>query len=93
MNPSSHCRTSIFEEEFKFLRRDIHIHIATQNILTFLSKWHFVWKCKYGGLPPDIWSRNTFRTTSLCTLGVHRQFELSEIVISARKVASANLDA
>ena len=34
MNPSSHCRTSSFEEEFKFqnLRGDIHIHIATQNI-------------------------------------------------------------
>ena len=53
MNPSSNCRTSIFEEEFKFqyVRENVHIHIATQNIiLTFLSKWHFAWQCKYGRL-------------------------------------------
>ena len=33
MNPSSHCRTSIFEEEFKFqyVREEIHIHIATKH--------------------------------------------------------------
>ena len=44
MNPS------ILEEklEFQYLRGDIHIHIATQNIiLTFLLKWHFNWYCKY----------------------------------------------
>ena len=31
MNPSSHYRASIFEEEFKFqyVRRDVHIHIVT----------------------------------------------------------------
>ena len=53
MIPSSHCRTSIFEEEFKFqyVKGDIHIHIATQNIiLTFLSKWHFALQTKYGSL-------------------------------------------
>ena len=41
MNPSSHCRTSFFAEEFKFqnVRRDIRIHRATRNIiLIFLSK-------------------------------------------------------
>ena len=51
--PSSHCSTSIFEEEFKFqyTKRDGHIHIATQNIiLTFLRKWHFAWESKYGSL-------------------------------------------
>ena len=54
MNPSSHCRTSIFEEEVKFqyIRGDIHIHIATQNvILAFLSKWHLALQCKYESLP------------------------------------------
>ena len=43
MNPSSHCRTSIFEEEFKFqyVRVDTHIDIAKQIIiLPFLSKWY-----------------------------------------------------
>ena len=53
MSPISHCTTSIFEEELKFqyVRGDIHIQIATQNIiLTFLSKWHFVWKCKQESL-------------------------------------------
>ena len=51
MNPSSHCRTGIFEEEFQYVRGDIDIHIATQNIiLTFLSKWHLAWQCKYGSL-------------------------------------------
>ena len=47
MNPTSHCRTIIFEEEFKFqyVSLDDHIHIATLNIiLTFLSKSHFVWQ-------------------------------------------------
>ena len=39
MNTSSHCRTDIFEEEFQYVRGDINLHIATQNIiLTFLSK-------------------------------------------------------
>ena len=76
MNPSSHCRTSIFEEEFKFqyVRGEVHIHIATQNIiLTFLSKCRFAWQCKYGSLP-NIWNRNTSRTTSLYALGDNRQF-------------------
>ena len=44
---------SIFQDEFKFqyVRGDVHIHVATQNIiLTFLSKWHFAWQCKYGSL-------------------------------------------
>ena len=44
MNPSSHCRTSIFIEEFKFqyVREDVHIHIATQNIIsTFFVKVAF----------------------------------------------------
>ena len=41
MNPSSHCRTSLFAEEFKFeyARGDVHIDITTQNmILTFFVK-------------------------------------------------------
>ena len=53
MSLSSHCRTSIFEEEFLFqsVRGDICIHIITQNIiLTFLSKWDFAWQCKQGNL-------------------------------------------
>ena len=44
---------SILQDEFKFqyVRGDVHIHVATQNIiLTFLSKWHFAWQCKYGSL-------------------------------------------
>ena len=38
----------IAEQVFKFqhVRGDAHIHIATQNTLTFLSKWHFVRQCK-----------------------------------------------
>ena len=34
MSPSNHCRTSIFEEEFRFqsVRGDICIHIITQNL-------------------------------------------------------------
>ena len=54
MIPISQCSTSIFKEEFKFqdLRGNIHIHVATQNvILTFLSKWYFAWESKYGSLP------------------------------------------
>ena len=54
MIPISQCSASIFKEEFKFqyLRGDIHIHVATENvILTFLSKWHFTWESKYGSLP------------------------------------------
>ena len=38
MNPSNHCRAGILEKKFQFqyVRGDIHIHIATQNIiLTF----------------------------------------------------------
>ena len=51
MNPRSHCRASIFEEEFKYVKGDIYIHIASQNIiLTFLSNCHFAWQCKYGSL-------------------------------------------
>ena len=74
MNPSSHCRTSIFLEEFKFqyVRGDIHIHIATQNIILIF--------CQSGTFPgsvnmeafPDIWKRYTFQTTSLYALLVHR---------------------
>ena len=77
MNPSNHCRTSIFEEKFKFqyARGEIHVHIATQNLfLTFLSS---------GTLPgyvnmevsPNNWNRNILRTTSLYKLGVHGQFQ------------------
>ena len=57
MNPSSHCRTSVFEEEFEFqyVRGDIHILIATQ-------------KCRSGIFPgnisrqvsPNIWNINAF---------------------------------
>ena len=75
MNQSTHCRTSSFVEEFKFQYRrwDIHIHIATQNmILTFFSKWHFAWQCKYRSLP-NFWNRNTFQTTSLHALQFQRQ--------------------
>ena len=81
MNPSSHCRMDIFEEEskFQYVRGDMHIHIATQNLIfTF---------CQSGTLPrnvnmevsPDIWNSNTFRTTSLYVLGVHRQFERQKL--------------
>ena len=76
MNPRSHCRTSILEEEFKFkyVRRDMYIHIATQNN-------------KSGTLPGNvnmevslnIWNRNTFQTTILYALGVYRQFEKRKI--------------
>ena len=52
MIPSSYCRTSIFGEKFKFqyVRRDIHIYIATQNIiLAFFVKVSlclakYIWK-------------------------------------------------
>ena len=81
MNTSNHCRTSIFEEEFKFqyVREGIYIHIAIQNInLTFFQS---------GTLPgnvnmkasPNIWNRNTFWPTSLHALGVHRQFERGKL--------------
>ena len=50
MNPISHDSyvqtLDIFEEELKcqYVGGDIHIHIATKNIiLTFLSKWNFAW--------------------------------------------------
>ena len=65
MNQSSHGRTSIFVLEFNFqyVRGDVWIHIATQNItLTFLLKWHFDWQCKYG--------------KSSLTFGTERLFEL-----------------
>ena len=77
MNPTICCRRSAFEEDFKFqyVRRDIHIHIATQNIiLTFLSKWHFACSVNME-VSPNIWNRNTFQTTNLCALWVHRQFQ------------------
>ena len=80
MNPSSHCKTSIFEEEFKFqyVRRDILIHIVTKNIIL---TWHF--SCQSGTFPvkvnmevsSNIWNKNTFCATSLSALGVHRQFQ------------------
>ena len=73
---NSHCRTSIFEDEFKFkcVSEEIYIHISIQNIvLTFVS----------GTLPgninmkvsPNIWNWSTFQTTSLYALQVHRQFQ------------------
>ena len=79
MNPSNYCRTSIFEKEFKFhyVRGDIHIHIATKNII-----FNF---CQSVILPGNvnmevslnIWNRNTFR--SLYVFGVHRQFERRQL--------------
>ena len=56
MKPSSLYRTSVFDKEFKFqyVRGDIHIRIATQDIiLTFLWKWHFAWQCKYGSFKDE----------------------------------------
>ena len=77
MNPSSHCSTSFFEEEFKFqyVRGDIHIHIATQNLI-----WHF---CQSGTLCgnvnmevfPNIWNKNAFGTTTLYALVVLSSFK------------------
>ena len=75
MIPSSYCRTSIFEEEFifQYLRGDIYVQIATQNIvLKFLSKWHGKVNMD---VSPNICNRNTFWTISLYTLAVHRQFQ------------------
>ena len=39
MNASSHCRTSVFEKEFKFqyVRGDIRIHITTHYFDIFLK--------------------------------------------------------
>ena len=55
MNSRSHCRASIFEEELKYVKGDIHIHIASQNIiLTFLSKYHFAWQYKCGSLSQQL---------------------------------------
>ena len=77
MNPSSRCRTSIFEEEVKFKYiRETFIFILPHKT----SFWHF---CQSGTLPSsvntkvsaNIWNRNAFRTTSLYALRVHRQFE------------------
>ena len=78
MNPSSHCRTSIFQEQFQYVRGDIQIHIATQNILTF---------CQSGTLrgnvnmevSPNIWKRNTFWATSLYALEIYRQFQRQKL--------------
>ena len=59
--------------KFQYVRGDIHIHIATQNIiLTFF--------CQSGTFPgsvnmevsPNIWKRNTFQTINLYALRVHR---------------------
>ena len=66
MTSSSHCKTNIFEEEFKFqyVRRDIHIHVATQNIiLNFCQSGTLLGNVNMEVLP-NIWNRNTFRTTS-----------------------------
>ena len=79
MNPNSHCRTSIFEEEFKFqyVRGDIHIHIATRNMLLTV--------CQSGTLPgnvnmkvsPNIWNKNTFR--NLYASRVNIQFKRQKL--------------
>ena len=54
MNPSRHCRTSIFEEfKFQVVRQDIHIDIVTQNIIWTLQisetvSWYKL-QCCYSG--------------------------------------------
>ena len=72
MNPNRLCRTSIFEEEFKFqyVIGDIKIHIATQNIiLTFLPGSVNM------KVSPNIEKRNTFQTTRMYALRVLKQFQ------------------
>ena len=73
MNTSSHCRTRIFIEEFKFqyVSEDVHVHIAAQSIIltSFLSTWLFSWQIKYE-ISRNICKRNTFQTTNLHALQV-----------------------
>ena len=58
MNPSSHCRKSIFQEEFKFQ------YVRGENIiLIFLSKWYFTCSVNME-VSPNIWNRNSFQTTN-----------------------------
>ena len=64
MDPSSHCRTSIFEEGFRlqYVRGDIHIRIATKSIiLTF---------CQSGTLPGKV------NMEAPLTFGTETLFEL-----------------
>ena len=76
MKPSSHCRTSIFEEEFKFqyVSGDIHVHITTQNIILTFQSNTFPDKVNMEVFP-NILDRNTFRATILFAWGVHRKFQ------------------
>ena len=62
MNPSSHCRASIFEEEFKFqyVRGDIHICIGTQNIILTLLLNVILPGNVNREFCPNIWNRNIF---------------------------------
>ena len=80
MNPNSRCRTNSFEEfKFQYVSGDIHIHIATQNtILTFSQSGTLLGNVNIE-VSPNIWNRNTFRTTNLYALGVHRQFERQKL--------------
>ena len=80
MNPNSRCRTNSFEEfKFQYVRGDIHIHIATKNtILTFSQSGTLLGNVNIE-VSPNIWNRNTFRTTNLYALGVHRQFESQQL--------------
>ena len=66
MIPSTHCKTSIFEEELKFqyVRGDIHIHIATQNIHFDIFVQVTLGRVNMEVFP-NIWNRNTIRATSL----------------------------
>ena len=63
MIPSSPCRTSIFEQDFKFkyVSGDIHTHVATQNIiLTFLWQSGTLTGKINMEFSPNIWNRNSF---------------------------------
>ena len=90
MNPNSHCKASIFEEEFRFqyIRGDIHIHsyCHTNIILTFLSEWNFACSVNMEVFP-NIWNRNTFQTTSLCALRVYYMvFQMFSILLQTARV-------
>ena len=50
MNRNGHCRTRMFEEEFKFqyAMGDIHVQIAIENILTFCQSCTLSGNVGYG---------------------------------------------
>ena len=56
------------------METSIFILLHKTSFWHFLPKWHFAWQRKYG-ISPNIWRRNTFQTTNLYELRVHRQFQ------------------